>query len=287
MIVPALALTAALLSACATIFIRLGLRRGDPYTGVWINMIVGAAQMWMIVLVTGAVGPFSRRSLLLFASAGIIGTIGGRLMRFLAVEKVGASVSAAVGNLTPLIATLLAIAVLGERVTAAILVGTIVIVVGTVLLSTSGGRVGFRPWQIGLPLLSATCFGTVAVIRKIALGEMGPVLGAAVNFTTAFIAFTAVMIASGHRGLYACRGRTLVYFVAAGIAENTGVFLVLMALTVGSVSVVLPLASSVPIFVLVLSAIFLRNIEVVTGRVVVGTLLIVAGVCLITALAGR
>jgi uncharacterized membrane protein len=205
-------------------------------------------------------------------------------MRFLSVGRVGAAVSAAVSNLTPLIATLLAITLLGERVTPTVLVGTVVIVAGTVLLSTSGARLGFRPWQIVFPLVSATCFGIVAVMRKVALGGMGPVLGAAVNFTSAFVAFTAVMLASRHRGIYGCRGRTLVHFIAAGIAENTGVLLVITALSAGSVSVVLPLASSVPIFVLVLSAIFLRDIEVLTRRVVVGTLMIVAGVYLITAL---
>ncbi len=274
-IVPALALAAALLSATATIFVRQGLRRGDPYTGVWINMIVGAVGLWICVIGTGGIGKVSLRSLLLFASAGLIGTVGGRLSRFLAIEKVGAAVAAAVGNLTPLIASLLAILLL------------VVIVVGTVLLSTSGQRLGFRPWQIVLPLTSATCFGIVAIIRKVALGEMGPVLGTAINVTTAMIAFSTLMLASGHHGLRKCRGRTLVYFVAAGITENAGVFLTIVALGFGAVSVVMPLASSTPIFVLLFTPFFLRGVEILTARVAVGTVLIVLGVYLITALAGR
>jgi transporter family protein len=286
-IVPALALAAAVLSATATIFVRQGLRRGDPYTGVWINMIVGAVGLWICVIVTGGIGKVSLRSLLLFAAAGLIGTVGGRLTRFLAIEKVGAGVSAAVGNLTPLIASLLAILLLGERVTLPILAGTAVIVVGTVLLSTSGQRLGFRPWQIVLPLTSATCFGIVAVIRKVGLGEMGPVLGTAINLTTAMIAFSALMLASGHHSLGACRGRTLVYFIAAGITENAGVFLTIVALGFGAVSVVMPLAFSTPIFVLLFTPFFLRGVEILTARVAVGTALIVLGVYLITALSGR
>ena len=82
--------------------------------------------------------------------------------------------SAAVSSLTPLIATFLAILLLGERITLPILVGTIVITIGTVLLSTSGGRLGFHPWQILWPLISATCFGIVQVIRKMGLDDMGP-----------------------------------------------------------------------------------------------------------------
>jgi len=166
-------------------------------------------------------------------------------------------------------------------------VGTVVIVVGTVLLSTSGQRLGFRPWQIVLPLTSATCFGIVAIIRKVGLGEMGPVLGTAINVTTAMIAFSTLMLASGHHGLRACRGRTLVYFIVAGITENAGVFLTIVALGFGAVSVVMPLASSTPIFVLLFTPFFLRGVEILTARVAVGTVLIVLGVYLITALSGR
>lgn len=284
--VAVLALAAALLSALATIFIRQGVRRSDPYTGAWINMIVGAVGLWICVLAMGDVGPISTRSLLLFAAAGLIGTIGGRLTRFLAIDKVGAAVTAAVGSLTPLIASLLAIMLLGERVTLPILAGTVVIVIGTVLLSTSGQRIGFRPWQIVLPLVSATCFGVVAIIRKIGLDDMGPILGTCINLTTALIVFSALMLASGHRGIYKCRRRELVYFICAGVTENAGVLLTVVALTFGAVSVVTPLTATTPIFVLLLSPFFLKGVEVLTARVVVGTLLIVFGVYVITALAG-
>ena len=285
--VPILALAAALCSASSTIFIRQGLRGSDPYTGFWINCMVGAVGMWIVVLLTGGVGPVSGRSLLLFSAAGLIGTAGGRLSRFLAIEKVGAAVASAVGNLTPLIATVLAIALLGEHVTLPILTGTIVIVGGTLLLSGSGQQIGFRPWMILLPLASATCFGIVQIIRKVALAGMAPAPGAAVNYTAALIAVSAVMLARDHRGIYACRGRALVNFIAAGVAENTGVFLIILALSHGTVSVVIPLTAASPIFVLLFTPFFLKGVEVLTPRVIVGTLLIVAGVYLITALAGR
>jgi uncharacterized membrane protein len=286
-LVPTFALAAAVLSAAATILIRQGLRGSDPYTGFWINCIVGFVGLWIAVLVTGGLGEITWRGVLLFATAGIIGTVAGRLTRFLAIEKVGASVSAAVINLTPLIATILAIALLGERVTLPIVAGTVVIVAGTVLLSTSGLHLGFAPWMIVFPLTSATCFGIVQVIRKVALGGIGPIPGTAVNLTAALIAFSALMIARRHRGILECRGRTLVYLIGAGVTENLGVFLTIVALGHGAVSVVTPLTAAAPLFVLLFAPFFLKGVEVLTTRVVVGTVLIVAGVCLITALAGR
>jgi uncharacterized membrane protein len=219
-----------------------------------------------------------------FALAGLIGTVGGRLLRFVAIESVGASLSAALINLHPLVSSSLAIAILGERVTAPIMVGTLVIVVGTTLLSAGGRGAGVRPVLLVLPVLSAVCFGVVAILRKIGLGGMAPLPGFAVNVTAALVAYAAFLVAARQTWVMACRGRSLLDFVLAGVAENLSVFLLVFALSLGSVSVVAPLSSVSPIFVLVLSLFFLRGIEILNRRIVAGTLLIVAGVYLITAL---
>jgi uncharacterized membrane protein len=72
--------------------------------------------------------------------------------------------------------------------------------------------------------------------------------------------------------------------VGAGLTENLSVFLTVVALGLGTVSVVTPLTSTSPIFVLLLSPLLLRGVERVTVRIVLGTVLIVLGVYLITAL---
>jgi uncharacterized membrane protein len=197
---------------------------------------------------------------------------------------VGASVAAALINLHPLIAAGLAILFLGEAVTRPILAGTGVIAAGTVLLSASGRFLGFRPSQVALPLLSAACFGAVAILRKLGLGGTGPILGFAVNVTTALCAFTFFLAASGHVRRFRCRPQSLGYLIAAGVAENLGVLLGVLALGEGAVSVVAPLASTTPLFVLAASRLFLHDVERITPRLVAGTLLVVLGVYLITAL---
>ena len=282
-----LALASALFSAGSTILIRQGLRGGAPFTGFWINLVVGTTGLWIAVFSTEGLGRFSVHGLALFALAGLIGTTGGRLLRFVSIERVGASISAALINLNPLVSTGLAVLLLGEHVTLPILAGTVVIVAGTTLLSIGGRRLGMRPGQLALPLMSAVCFGVVAILRKAGLGHTGPVLGSAINATTALVAFTAFLLVSGQRGAMVCRGRSLAYFAAAGVAENTAVFLTVVALGLGTVSVVTPLTATMPIFVLFLTFAFLRGVERLTTRIVLGTILIVLGVYLITALAGR
>jgi uncharacterized membrane protein len=282
-----LALGGAFFSAAATIFIRQGLRGSDPYAGFFVNVVVGTLSLWIAVIATGGLGHVSLKGALFFMSAGLIGTVGGRLLRFVAIEKVGASIAAALINLNPFVASALAIVLLGEHITLPIVTGTVVIVIGTTLLSLGGKRLGFRPAQLALPVLSAVCFGVVAVLRKLGLSDTSAVTGSAINVTTALIGYTAFLLASGRPEVMVCRGRSLAYFVLAGLTENVGVFMNVVALSLGTVSVVTPLYGTAPIFVLLLAPIFLRDVETLSARVVAGTLLIVFGVYLITALTGR
>jgi uncharacterized membrane protein len=282
-----LALGGALFSALATIWIRHGLRASDPYTGFFVNVVVGTVTFWVAVIATGGLGHISPRGALFFVCAGLIGTAGGRLLRFVSIEKVGASIAAALINLNPFVASALAIVLLGERITVPIVIGTVVIVAGTTLLSLGGKRLGFRLGMLLLPILSATCFGIVAVLRKLGLSDTSAVVGTAINVTTALVAYSAFLLASGRAEVMVCRGRSLAFFAAAGLAENVGVFMNIVALGMGRVSVVTPLYGTAPIFVLILAPFFLRDVERLTTRVVVGTLLIVFGVYLITALSGR
>jgi len=282
-----LALGGALFSALATIWIRQGLRASDPYTGFFVNVVVGTVSLWIAVIATGGLGHVSPRGALFFMCAGLIGTVGGRLLRFVAIEKVGASIAAALINLNPFVSTALAIVLLGESITVPIVIGTAVIVAGTTLLSLGGKRLGFRPGLLALPILSAVCFGVVAVLRKLGLSDTSAVVGSAINVTTALVAYSAFLLASGRVEVMVCRGRSLAYFAAAGLAENVGVFMNVVALGMGRVSVVTPLYGTAPLFVLALAPFFLRNVERLTARVVAGTLLIVFGVYLITALSGR
>ena len=284
--VAALALTSALTSAGSTILVRHGLRRYGPYTATWINLAVGTVFVWPVVLLTGGVGRPTAQAVALFALAGLIGTVAGRLLRFLSIETVGASITAALMNTSPLVSTALAIMLLGEHVTLPLLAATLVIVCGTTLLST-GRALTVRARHLLLPMLSAVCFGVVAILRKVGLDGISPVPGFAVNVTAALIAFSAFLLASRQVSAARCGGRSLVYFAVAGLLENLSVFLIVVALSIGTVSVVTPLASVSPIFVIVLSFFFLRGIELLNWRIVVGTLLIVAGVSVMTGLSGR
>src|SRR5256885_12692628 len=236
-----LALASALCSAVATMLIQRGLRRGNFYAGFWINIAVGMIGLWSLVLLLVPREDYHWSAVPYFIFSGVVGTAAGRLFRVAAIEKVGAPVAAAINNLSPFISTGLAILLLGERVTLPILLGTLVIVLGTILLSMSGRYVGFRSVHLFYPFLSACCFGSVAIIRKLGLSHAPPMLGYAINVTTAFIALTAYLMVSGQFSTVVCDGKSLWYFVVAGLGEHVAVLFVLIALSLGQVSVVTPL----------------------------------------------
>ena len=281
--VHALALAGAVCSAAATICIRQGLQDSDSYAGFWINVIVGVVGLWIVVFWLAPPQALPVKALPFFILSGLVGTVVGRLARFVSIEKVGAPVAASITNLNPFISTGLAILLLGERVTLPMVAGTGVIVLGTVLLSLSGKHVGFRVRHLIYPFISASCFGAVAIVRKVGLTHTDPLFGSAVNITTALMAFATFMLMSGQRQSLVCHRRSLPYFIGAGVAENTGVCLVLVALSLGDVSVVIPLNGTAPLFVLVMTAIFLKGVETLTWRIVLGSALIVFGVFLLIA----
>jgi len=202
-----LALASACFSAVSTTLIQKGLRRSNFYAGFWINVVVGMLGLWTVVLLVVPRTEYHWRAVPYFILSGVVGTAGGRLFRVVAIEKVGAPVAAAINNLSPFIATGLAILCLGERVTVPILLGTLVIVLGTILLSLSGKQGGFRVRHLLYPLLSASCFGVVAIIRKMGLGHAGPLFDSAVNITAAMVAATTFVRVSGKRGALVCDRR--------------------------------------------------------------------------------
>jgi len=72
------------------------------------------------------------------------------------------------------------------------------------------------------------------------------------------------------------------WFLAAGVTISLGMTCIYYALDLGKVSVVIPISSTGPFFSLILAAIFLRDVEKVTLRIVISAAMIVGGVVLLT-----
>jgi drug/metabolite transporter (DMT)-like permease len=71
------------------------------------------------------------------------------------------------------------------------------------------------------------------------------------------------------------------YIALGGVLQGTGVTLMMTALSKAPVVVATPIGSLNPLVALILAQIFLKQMERITPRIVIGTALVVAGVVLV------
>ncbi len=282
----AFALACGFFTAVNLIFLKKGLAHGNPISATVLSLAINVLSFWSFVLAVLPWDEILRPELLIFVLVGLIQPGGTRFLAYLSVEKVGVAVTAPIRATTPLFSSLLAIAVLGEQLTPSVGAGTALVVGGITLLSLSDGKTG--TWMnilVALPLLSAFVAGSTQVIRKIGLAGISlPILGAATTTGTSLVAIAVSLTVSRNWSMVRFDRRSLAWFLPAGFAVTLGVASVFMSLHLSDVVIVAPLASLSPLYSLVLSALFLREVEVITVRKVVAAGLIVAGVVLITAI---
>ena len=72
------------------------------------------------------------------------------------------------------------------------------------------------------------------------------------------------------------------FFLLAGIFSSLGPVLLYFSLQYADLVIVAPLASTTPLFVLLMSYLFLRADEIFTTKVVMGTIATVLGVMMVT-----
>ncbi|MDG5778446.1 EamA family transporter [Haloarculaceae archaeon H-GB2-1] len=222
----------------------------------------------------------------LFLTAGIVGTAVGRLAVFAGVDRVGASINSAVISTRPFFAGLLAVVFLGERVTLVTLSGIVVLVVGlTVLaLSRGGDRSGWQPRDLLYPLAAAAAFGVGNVARKFGLDAFAGVTlleAVALNELGAMVALGTYAVVADRRDIFDAPRRSYAYFAGSGTITAVALLSLFAALQIGRVVVVDPLTATAPLFTAVFAAVFLRDLERVTLRLVLGAILVVVGVVLI------
>ena len=282
----AFALACGLFTAINLILLKKGMAHGNPITATVISLAINVLSFWSFVLIVVPPDQILRPELWIFVLVGLIQPGGTRFLAYLSVEKVGVAVTSPIRATTPLFSSLMAIAVLGERLTPAVGAGTALVVFGIILLSLREEKTG--AWMnilVALPLLSAFVAGSTQVIRKIGLAQITlPILGAAVTTGTSLIAVAVSLSVSRKWSAVNFDRRSLSYFLLAGCAVTLGVASIYMSLYLSDVVIVAPLSSLSPLYSLLLSAVFLREEEVITVRKVVAAVLIVLGVVLITAI---
>jgi uncharacterized membrane protein len=289
-----LALLPALLWGFEPVVSKRGLSiGGSPVQASLVVVLVDTSLYWLglagFSLLRGGplVGSLSPEIVAVFVVAGVVGTAVGRLAVFAGVQRVGASVNSAVISARPLFATVLALAFLGEPLSASTAAGVVVIVAGLAVLSTARGG-DLRGWEtrdLVFPVAAAGAFAVGNVLRRFGLttSPATALEAVAINETAALVALAAYVLASNPDHLRAPR-ETYGYFSVSGVITAGGLLSLFaaFALPEGRVALVDPLVATAPLFTAVFAAVFLKDLERVTRGVVAGGLLVVVGVALVT-----
>lgn len=128
---------------------------------------------------------------------------------------------------------------------------------------------------------AVVAYGTSQVLqRKLVTSVVSPPVGAALSVFFGMLFLFAASFPRLGKDLRAPK-RTLGFALLAGLFSSIGVLATYFAFSYAPVVVVSPITSLNPLFAIFLSMIFLRRLEKITPRVIMGTALVVAGVVLV------
>lgn len=130
------ALFAALGFGATAFFARLSNQHMRPTSGVIVSLVVGVifTSVFVVVMDGAEAVALEWTQFALLFLAGFASFVGGRLLNFVAVSKIGVARSSPVVGASPLFAVALAILLLGETPNLTVAVGTISIITGVVVV---------------------------------------------------------------------------------------------------------------------------------------------------------
>jgi drug/metabolite transporter (DMT)-like permease len=279
-----LALLSALLFGAMSVGLRIGLgKHPDPELAT-VATIAGA----LVVVVLAAAVEVPSRGIHAgaawpFLLAGLLQPGVGQLFVTKAIELAGASRSSVVFGMAPLVSVTIALVLLGEPASAPLIVGAVLIVGGGIELARERAKPEHvRRFGLVLAFVATALFATRDnLLRHLAVGTSVPPAIAAL----AALLGGALVIgpALGPR----LRGHTIMRpslpFLVVGVFFGLSYVSLFEAYYRGRVTVVSPLIATESLWGIVLSILFIREVEVVGRRLVIGALLVVAGGVLITA----
>ncbi|MBI2089294.1 MAG: DMT family transporter [Deltaproteobacteria bacterium] len=279
------ALANAFLFAFHNMLTKKGLRYSNPATAVVVSLAINVVVLWGVSVIYVPLDSLTRAGIFIFVLVGLFQPGLTRFLTYKGIEHLGIAITDPIRASTPLFSALFAILLLGERITMPIFFATLLIIIGITLLSQRADSVkNIRPLYVFYPIVASLLAGFSQVLRKFGLAAVPhPFLAAAVTATSSFVVSLLTVWAFGKRTeTLRLNKECLVYYLPAGVTISLGMVSIYYALDLGQVTVVIPISSTGPFFALIFSALFLRDVERVTLRIVLGACLIIAGVLLIT-----
>ena len=265
--------------------VRLALRSGAvPEVGAAVAATIAFAVSGALALASSA--SLRPGQLWAFLLIGMLVPGASQILFVLAVRDAGPSRAAILFGTAPLISVLIALTLLGEPFHPALVAGTVLVVAGGAALTRE--RVRPHDFESLGAVLALTCAALFAVrdnlVRFVARNQQPPPLAAAATSLLGAAALLALyVLLVRRRGLAGRLRAAAVPFAPAGVALAGGYVCLLEAFSHGRVSVVSPLNATQSLWAVAFAAVAIRKTEAIGLRLVVASVLIVAGGALIGA----
>jgi len=280
-----LAILAAFFLASSVVDIRKGLQRMDYISCSMIITLIGLILLLPITAIFTDFHYINYGSTALFIIGGILSPGLVRLFFFKSIEKMGAVIMASIMPAQPIISALLAVLVLSEKPSIGLWIGILSIVVGATVIETSiignGKSRRVSLWLL-LPITGIFFGGLSDLIRKISLNSFNqPLLGTAIANISSLLPFALMLaLSKDPRESNTLTKKNFFLVWKGGLFMTIGWLLSFYALSYGNVTRVIPLVSSQPLFIFLIAHIYLKGIEKITVRPIIGALIMIAGIIL-------
>ncbi|MEC7764077.1 MAG: DMT family transporter [Pseudomonadota bacterium] len=284
-ILPAsLALLAAVLWGLSNHIQRQALDDTDPMTGAFLSVAVIALVCWLAAPFFVQAEWWTARGTLLFAIMGIFFPALGQRFQIAGVALVGPALTASLAAFTPVVAVALGVVVFGEVPGGQALAGLALVIAGLILASWSprGIKRGWPLWAILVPLGASVVRGISQPGLKLGMEDVPSPLFALLVTSTVSTLVLGVMLLSHHRKGRTQFGQGVGWFALNGLVNGSAILLLNVALTLGTLTLVSPLAGTVPLWALTLGLLVFKRETLKPKHFVIALLIVVGGALIVT-----
>lgn len=285
-----LAFLICILSSVARVFLKKGLVDSNVNTGMIFSLYVGWFVLCVLFLIEQISAPFpSLNGILFFCGIGLVAPPIVRYLTYVGVDKLGAASSDQIRSLTPFFGLVFADMFLKEHVSLRSYMAGFLIFIGLFILNMSyatkdhsqESKAQFKKF-FWYPLIAAVLAGIVANLRKMGgQQEITSTAGAFFAATSAMIVYSIYNYTSKKHLTIQFNKSTAKFFIFSAALTSLTDILDIYILKQSKVSYILPILSTTPLFVLLVSALFLKKYETINRYTILSAVVIFTGVQLI------
>ena len=272
--------------------LAVGMRHGfstvpDAEIGAFQTQIAGFVSALVIAALGLQLGDARWHGIWPFLVLGIISPGFTQVLFAQAVRNIGASRAMVFTGMIPLASGFAAVVFLDEPFRLALLFGTLLVVGGGMLLVWDRTRPpNYRAIGIAWALASIVFFAMRDNVSRWVTTDRGvpPLAAAAALLGGASVALGLYLIVTRTPRTALAQMRASVRpFLLPGLLFGVSYAMFLTALERGKVTIVSPLSGTFVLWTVVLSAIFLRQLEAISKRLVIAAILVLAGAAIVAA----